>query len=46
MFRDLRTLIPIFGEHEYVEGFLDMLYKFFPYRDAWVENMQIVWDQV
>ena len=42
MFRDLRVLLPIFGEYEYVGGFLDVVHKFFPYRDAQVENTQMV----
>jgi len=34
MFQDLRALLPILGGYEYVEGFLDIVCKFFPYRDA------------
>ena len=30
----------MFGEYEYIEGFLDIMCKFFPYMDAWVEDMQ------
>ena len=35
---------PYLGEYEYVEGSLDAVCKFFPCRNAWVENMQMVLD--
>ena len=44
MFQDLRVLLPIFGEYEYVGGFLDVVSKFFPYKDKRVENTQMVWE--
>ena len=46
IFQDLRALFPILGGYEYVGGSLDVVCKFFLNRDAWVENMQTVWDQV
>ena len=40
MFQDLKALLPVLGGYEYVEGSLDVVCKFFPYRDVWVNNMQ------
>ena len=34
MFGDLRALLSILGGHKYVEGFLDVVCKFFLYTDA------------
>ena len=44
MFQDLRALFPILGGYEYIEESLDVVCKFFPYRESWVESMQMEWD--
>ena len=36
MFQDLRSLLPILGSYEHVEGSLNVVCKLFPCRDLWV----------
>ena len=43
MFRDLRALLSILGEYEYIEGSLDMVCKFFQYKETCVKDTQVVW---